>query len=68
VRDTNKKEFTALEAATLTRFFVALERIIQREFERGDAGNAGAIARLMGGLHYRCFEVTHCGDSFGVEA
>ncbi len=63
-----QKTYTAAEAATLARFFAALERTIANEVREGDHKNAGAIAHLMGGLQYRCFETSALGDSFGVEA
>jgi hypothetical protein len=50
-----KKTFTAEDAFTVSRFFAALERQIERAYKEGREDDARSICRLSGRLEYHIF-------------
>lgn len=62
----NPMTFTAAQASALVRFFSALERQIEQEFQCRDIDTARGLCRIAGGLHYQVFGVTkYTPESFG---
>jgi hypothetical protein len=61
------RTFTLSEAATLARFFAALERQVGNAQHRGDDALAAGLSRLFGRLQYMVFGGYSIGDTFGAE-